>query len=652
MSEKNADQIKALYMELSKVAPSQDWERILKTAKKILGLSVNEKKAFQTKIICLINLDKFDEALSSIERYNDAEDLYFERAYCQYRLNKVEEAYTTLSKCEEPGIKEKELMAQISYRLEKHQEAYDTYRDIIKNIDVDDDFEIERMTNLSAVVASLNGSKDIDMKNDENKTFELCYNSACISISKSNYIEAQKKLEKAEAICNDTFKEEDPDDLDGLEREITIIRAQLAFCLQKQGQTENSLKVYNNVLKTKKAENSVTACISNNLVCINKDQNVFDSKKRIKTATAQELTQKLNSTQRSIIAYNEILFCIITNQKETVQKLLKKYDSNFHNKEQFALLKMAQLCNEKKYSDAEMLLVDLQKGTCSSTVLYYLLQIYLAQGKVDEAIEFIKSFDDYKEHKLGITSAIITLMNSKKRTDIVTELFESAISYYDRINVQSSELKILIKENSNFQLKSGNFQNACEMLEKMRSMTPDDFRILSKLINIYSKFDSEKAKSLSKELPSLEDIMANSTIDLDTLENQFSLLSSKYSKLLKSGTLQVKSPEKLKSTNKQQLNLKKKKRKMRLPKKMDPKVPIDPERWIPLKERSYYRGRRNKKKGQAIGKGTQGAVGKETLPSSPKPPTKTENSPVPQLEKPKSKQNNKPKPKKKGKGGW
>ena len=34
MSEKNAEQIKSLYTELAKVAPSQDWEKILKTAKK------------------------------------------------------------------------------------------------------------------------------------------------------------------------------------------------------------------------------------------------------------------------------------------------------------------------------------------------------------------------------------------------------------------------------------------------------------------------------------------------------------------------------------------------------------------------------------------------------------------------------------------
>ena len=36
--------------------------------------------------------------------------------------------------------------------------------------------------------------------------------------------------------------------------------------------------------------------------------------KRIKVATSHEVENKLNSLQRRIIAYNEILFCITTNQ--------------------------------------------------------------------------------------------------------------------------------------------------------------------------------------------------------------------------------------------------------------------------------------------------------------------------------------------------
>lgn len=138
MSEKNADQIKALYTELHKIASqaNRDWERILKVAKKILGLSVTEKKAFHCKTVCLIHLEKFDEALSGIERNQDAQDLYFEKAYCEYRLNRIQDAYNTLIKCKEMTVKEKELLAQVCYKLENFQESYDVYRDLVKNADV------------------------------------------------------------------------------------------------------------------------------------------------------------------------------------------------------------------------------------------------------------------------------------------------------------------------------------------------------------------------------------------------------------------------------------------------------------------------------------------------------------------------------------
>ena len=110
--------------------------------------------------------------------------------------------------------------------------------------------------------------------------------------------------------------------------------------------------------------------------------------------------------------------------------------------------------------------------------------------------------------------------------------------------------------------------------------------------------------------------MANSNIDIDNLESQFSLMSYKFSKLKTSavgGTLKspsVKSPQAIQQQN-EKLK-KKKKRKIRLPKNLDPNATIDPERWIPLRERSYYKGRRNKKR-NAVGKGTQGAVSKSVF---------------------------------------
>lgn len=113
--------------------------------------------------------------------------------------------------------------------------------------------------------------------------------------------------------------------------------------------------------------------------------------------------------------------------------------------------------------------------------------------------------------------------------------------------------------------------------------------------------------SLSKELPSLEDIIADSKVDIENLESQFSSLSFKYSKT-KTAAGSLKSPTNNKSNNQTiQKTKSKKKKKIKLPKNYDPSAPIDQERWLPLRERSYYKGRRNKKKG-GVGKGTQGSV--------------------------------------------
>lgn len=46
----------------------------------------------------------------------------------------------------------------------------------------------------------------------------------------------------------------------------------------------------------------------------------------------------------------------------------------------------------------------------------------------------------------------------------------------------------------------------------------------------------------------------------------------------------------------------------KLPKNYDPKSTPDPERWLPMRERSYYRGKKKGKKKEQIGKGTQGAM--------------------------------------------
>lgn len=80
-------------------------------------------------------------------------NLDFEKAYCLYRLNQVDEALKVVEGIQNPSLKVKELKAQILYRLEKYEECFAVYRDIIKNSD--DEYADERETNLAAVLVNL-----------------------------------------------------------------------------------------------------------------------------------------------------------------------------------------------------------------------------------------------------------------------------------------------------------------------------------------------------------------------------------------------------------------------------------------------------------------------------------------------------------------
>lgn len=79
--------------------------------------------------------------------------LEFEKAYCLYRLNQVQDAFKIIDNIQNPSLKVKELKAQILYRLERYEECFAVYRDIIKNSN--DDYEDERETNLAAVLVHL-----------------------------------------------------------------------------------------------------------------------------------------------------------------------------------------------------------------------------------------------------------------------------------------------------------------------------------------------------------------------------------------------------------------------------------------------------------------------------------------------------------------
>lgn len=200
------------------------WYLINLSLSPVLGIDPAEVLAQQCKLVSFIQVSKFDEALKVLNKCPELKGLAFEKAYCQYRLNKPEDALKTIDAAFQEPFPEnvKELRAQVLYRLERFEECLSSYRDLIKN--TQDEYDDERLTNMSAVVANLSEvgtTKALpDLRED---TYELTYNKGCALAGEKKFVDAEKKLRNSEKMCRE-FLEEDGATEEDIQTELAIIK--------------------------------------------------------------------------------------------------------------------------------------------------------------------------------------------------------------------------------------------------------------------------------------------------------------------------------------------------------------------------------------------------------------------------------------------
>ncbi|EDS26725.1 signal recognition particle 72 kDa protein [Culex quinquefasciatus] len=600
--------IRQLYTELNKQGSNGEYEKALKSANKILALDQNETKALQCKLVCLIQLSKFEEVLKFLDRTQPAYDCTFERAYCQYRLNQPEAAYKTI---QESGVKPlppnlKELMAQILYRLEKFEECFDLYRDIIKN--THDDYDDERTTNMSAVAANLcvEGSKK-ELPKLREDTYELTYNAACALAGKQQFPEAEKKLRTSEKLCRE-FLEEDGATEEDIMDEVAIIKVQLAYCLQMQGKSKEASAIYTDALKHKTNDQALTAVASNNLVVINKDQNMFDSKKKMKQATSEQAEHKLTSKQKKLIAFNNCLLALFTNQADC-QLLASRLGNSYQDLEfQSLLIRVSQMAKDKKFKDA----VELLQNYCKKQpkqeleVKFAIIQLQLIAGNRKAAVEILESLGEAK-YRPGVVSALVTLYLGLDNKNAASNILKTAVEWYKKNKATAGgDLTDMWRQAASFHLRGGEAETAAKSLEELLRSNPTDMKILAQLVIAYAQFNPKKAQEASKKLPALETLATGAEIDALEATNWMMIAKAVKKKMPSSaGGKTDQSPGTPGSEITKQKKKTVRKRKGKLPKNYDASAVPDPERWLPRYERTGYRKKRDRRVKEVM-KGSQG----------------------------------------------
>ena len=79
---------------------------------------------------------------------------------------------------------------------------------------------------------------------------------------------------------------------------------------------------------------------------------------------------------------------------------------------------------------------------------------------------------------------------------------------------KSPALLLITRANADFQMKNGKAEAAAGMLEDLRRSSPGDALVTAQLISAYATFDTKKAQTISKDLPSVETIVKGESYTL------------------------------------------------------------------------------------------------------------------------------------------
>jgi signal recognition particle subunit SRP72 len=250
------------------------------------------------------------------------------------------------------------------------------------------------------------------------------------------------------------------------------------------------------------------------------------------------------------------------------------------------------------------------------------VQIYVSLGNTTSAIatlekslqlvdESISEQDKQIRFNPGLLSVLIALYRREgRKTQIRSELAKAAAFWRGQATQPASLLRAAGAALLHSSLTSDSAQ-AAELFKSLYEKTPDDLFAVAGYVASHAAIDHSQVEAQAKYLPSVDDLISD--VDIASLEAAGVSASSSTAAATAAA---IAGARKRPAANRE--GAVKRIRKSRLPKDYDPSKSADPERWLPLRDRSTYRPRGRKGKQRAAER-TQGGVvsekSEETTPS-------------------------------------
>ncbi|RCV28491.1 hypothetical protein SETIT_5G408300v2 [Setaria italica] len=616
--------VEDLFTSLHRHIQAGEFAKAVKVADQVLKAAPGDEDAVRCKVAAHIKADQIDKALAAIR---DAErlpiDLSYYKAYCYYRQNKLEEALSLLRGQEETAAI-LQLESQILYRLGRMNDCMNSYEKLKK-------FKIDSMDlkiNIIAALVAAGRASEVQaamkaLKVDlttralrDARSFELAYNSACSLIENKKYSEAKEQLDLAKRIGKEELMVEDFDE-NAIEYELAPVSAQLAYVQQLQGQSQEAMQTYVNMVNGKSddssplADSSSLAVATTNLISLKGTKDTADSLKKLdrlieksnapnQLQLIESLDFKLYPRQKEALYSARVLLLLHANKIDQAHELVCGLLGMFQDSVFPVLLQAAVHVKEKKIQKAEEVLSQYAEKhpENSKGVLLALAQIAANANHFQLAADSLSKIPDI-QHMPATVATLVALKERLGDSNAAASVLDSAIQWWKNSMTEDNKLDLFTREAAAFKLSHGRDEEACLLYEELVK-SHGSIEALAGLVATAARTNLEKAEQYEKKLKPLPGLKG---VNVESLEKT-------------SGARHVEGPQDMKVDTPEEVKkqkARKRKRKPRYPKGFDPANPgsqPDPERWLPRRERSSYRPKRKDKRAQV--RGAQGAVTRET----------------------------------------
>ena len=328
--------------------------------------------------------------------------------------------------------------------------------------------------------------------------------------------------------------------------------------------------------------------------------------------------------QTNILQESELALDLMINKpsvvlRSTTQGMVDNLPSTSAHINKLSVLNTAaQAQNELGKMGLKRILPLIERRPLDIGLVMVIVHLYLLTGNkgsavtvMDSLLKRLEASTEEKDQDVrfapGFVAAAVSLYSLDDRKSQVKSELAKAARYWRH---KSKPPPNMLQTCGRSLLESGDKQaqlDARDIFDKLYEQSPDDKRVIAGYVAAWSQNPSTCAKQ-SDKLTAVERLVAG--IDVDSLDS--------------AGVPQDPKSSILNASQKRALDekpkpAKKRVRKSRLPKDLDPNKAPDPERWLPMKDRSYYKPKKGKKGKQKAAALTQGGISEKDGEKQDKP---------------------------------